>query len=90
MYDYAVLLDTTSIQKYVFGSNRLKENLGASYIVDDIYEGMIKNNPIITNKPKPKHGTQKFKGYIGGGNALFYFDTEEDAGKFLNQWTLSL
>ncbi|BCB96590.1 hypothetical protein JZK55_15120 [Dissulfurispira thermophila] len=39
---YAVLLDTMSIQKYVFSTNRLKENLGASYLVQNIYEGVLK------------------------------------------------
>lgn len=38
----AILLDTRSIQKYVFGSNKLKTNTGASYIVDGIFtEGMV-------------------------------------------------
>ncbi len=35
---YAVLLDTVSIQQYIFSSNRLKDNLGASYLVKSIYE----------------------------------------------------
>ncbi|MCH7974838.1 MAG: hypothetical protein IH949_13335, partial [Bacteroidetes bacterium] len=90
MTEYAVLLDTTSIQKYVFGSNRLKENLGASYIIKDVYAAMVKDNPIITVKPKLKDGTEEFKGYVGGGNALFYFNSTDEAQKFLNQWSLSL
>lgn len=38
----AVLIDTVSIQKYIFSSNRLKENLGASQLVKDIYDEQIK------------------------------------------------
>lgn len=30
----ALLFDTRSIQKYIFSGNRLKTNIGASYIVD--------------------------------------------------------
>lgn len=30
---YLVMVDTTQIQPYIFGSNRLRENIGASYLV---------------------------------------------------------
>ena len=30
---YLVIVDTTGIQSYIFGSNRLRENVGASYLV---------------------------------------------------------
>lgn len=36
----AILLDTRSIQKYVFGCNKLKTNVGASFLVDDIFKYM--------------------------------------------------
>ncbi len=39
----SVLLDATGIQQYVFGSNDLKENLGASYLVENIFEDTLKN-----------------------------------------------
>src|SRR5581483_5544312 len=31
---WLVVVDTTQIQPYIFGSNRLRENVGASYLVD--------------------------------------------------------
>src|SRR5437868_1848131 len=31
---WLVIVDTTQIQPYIFGSNRLRENVGASYLVD--------------------------------------------------------
>lgn len=37
----AVLMDTVSIQKYIFSSNSLKENVGASYLVKNIYKDHI-------------------------------------------------
>lgn len=37
----AVLLDTRSIQKYVFYSNELKTNVGSSYIVDKIFTDLM-------------------------------------------------
>lgn len=33
---YAVLFDVVSIQKYVFSSNELVDNLGASHIVKNL------------------------------------------------------
>jgi len=35
---FIVLIDTTGIQEYVFGSNKVAENLGASYNVKNLYE----------------------------------------------------
>jgi hypothetical protein len=34
----AVLMDTVSIQKYVFASNTLRDNLGASHIVNQLFD----------------------------------------------------
>jgi len=33
---FAVLIDTVSIQDYIFSSNKLKENIGASYIIENL------------------------------------------------------
>lgn len=81
----AVLLDTRSIQKYVFYSNELKTNVGASYIVDKIFSGVMCKDIL------GKFGFKKFVSdwkrnsdllmktqsdvdceiaYIGGGNML--------------------
>lgn len=37
----AILLDTRGIQKYVFSCNELKTNVGASYIVDRIFNDLM-------------------------------------------------
>ena len=39
----AVIIDTVSIQKYIFNSNKLKENLGASHIVKSIFLSDLKD-----------------------------------------------
>ncbi len=38
---FAVLLDITSIQKYIFESNKLKDNLGASYLIQEVYNSFL-------------------------------------------------
>ncbi len=42
----AVLVDTVSIQQYIFSSNRLKENLGASHIIENELFGIVLKNAI--------------------------------------------
>lgn len=38
----ALIIDTLSIQSYIFGSNKLKENIGGSYIIEHlVYKKMI-------------------------------------------------
>jgi hypothetical protein len=73
-----IVIDVMSIQKYVFGSNKLKDILGASYIVSNLYK-------IITSDNFSKFNPQI--GYIGGGNALVSFNTEQNANLFIKEFT---
>lgn len=73
-YRTAILFDSTSIQQYVFGSNKLRDNLGASYIVENIYNTLNDRDDLET-------------GYIGGGNALLFAKSEEDAKKIITEFT---
>jgi hypothetical protein len=52
-YITALLIDTVSIQRYVFSSNHLKENFGASYLVNNIYKEYLKKalNQTFNSKP---------------------------------------
>ena len=37
----AILFDVQSIQKYIFANNKLKANVGASYIVDTLFRQVL-------------------------------------------------
>lgn len=67
---YALLIDVASIQKYIFGSNKLAENIGASYIIENLIFEKSWLNEQLESEDKI--------GYIGGGNALLLF---EDMGR---------
>ena len=91
-YTYqAILFDTRSIQKYIFSSNRLKANIGASHLVDRVFDDVLL--PTVrrelgadalddTSWERPEMidwtdmRTAVRVGYIGGGNALLLFRTE--------------
>lgn len=99
----AVLLDVTSIQGYVFGSNKLRENLGASKLVEKAYNDHLKqalSDLGIVNIDLKQFSREPEKiafsesdspgveiGYIGGGNALLLFREPEKAEKFVEAWT---
>lgn len=95
----AVLMDVSAIQQYVFGSNKLKENLGASYLVGNIYEQYLniamKNLSIACDLQEWEAGGIRICdedidveiGYIGGGNALLFFKDNKNAVDLAKEWT---
>lgn len=78
----AILFDTMSIQQYVFGSNKLKDNLGASYIVEHVYKYLEEKVGIKSNELDI--------GYIGGGNALFFTTSEKKAKEIVKEFTTEI
>lgn len=89
----AILLDTRGIQKYVFGCNKLKTNIGASYLVDVIYkdvmngvlaklgileEGLKEWNQVDELQMLDNPGIKCETGYIGGGNMLLFINMGDD------------
>lgn len=99
-----VLIDTVSIQDYIFSSNRLKENLGASYIIESkideaVNQVLVKifGDQVNTNwKQRPEqlaitstnHSAEI--GYIGGGNTLLLFKEKSKATEFIKAFSTEL
>lgn len=98
----AVLIDTVSIQEYIFSSNKLKENIGASFLVDKIYEDVLEEALQMTVKQKIDMDSWKVTpnvvkisepnekleiGYIGGGNALILFKNKHEVKEFIKNYT---
>ncbi|MCX9076187.1 MAG: hypothetical protein OIN88_16315 [Candidatus Methanoperedens sp.] len=75
----SVLLDATGIQQYVFGSNDLKENLGASYLVENIFEGILKSS---LDKLQIKN--------VGMDEWYKIFKERSRAIAFMREWTKQL
>lgn len=88
----AVLLDTRSIQKYVFYSNKLKTNIGASYLVERIFydaaklaigecgfENAVTDWDSNTDLCKKNENVDCEIANIGGGNMLILVRDGKDA-----------
>jgi hypothetical protein len=91
MSKYTVtVIDTTGIQSYVFGSNRLRENIGASYLLaqatgDWVEEILEKNVGVPKAQQKLPIESSNLSAelvYAGGGNAMVIFRTHDFAIEF--------
>lgn len=71
-----VLVDTSQIQAFIFGSNRLRENAGASLLVSQATEDW----------PKEFLGTNSLI-YSGGGNVLLEFGDPNEATAFIRKFS---
>jgi hypothetical protein len=63
----AVYVDTRLIQQFVFLSNELKDIIGASYLVEHLFDKLIMLEEC------------RLRGYEGGGNILLVFDSKASA-----------
>ena len=96
---------TASLQRYIFQSNRLKENIGASYLAKYwLDKGLIKAtqagttswdeykaNPSIS-PPKNPVDTSKDVNliYVGGGNAALLYKSRDIAHRVVKTWSREL
>lgn len=91
----ATVIDTTGIQPYIFGSNRLRENIGASHLVDQATGDWVTwalhqtfgNNIYVPETKMPEkfiehHSLDAEVVYTGGGNGVIIFKSKEDAISF--------
>lgn len=89
----AILFDTRSIQRYIFSGNRLKTNIGASYIVEHIFEDVLVQDVLPTYFGEDQLDSVSWQqktgdigtmekaccvAYIGGGNGLILFQSTVD------------
>lgn len=86
----AILFDTRSIQKYIFSGNKLKTNIGASYLVDRLFLDILVEKVLagqfkydvdkenwLKNETILMEKNEQLQcevAYIGGGNALILFN----------------
>ena len=97
-----VVFGTASVQRYVFHSNRLKENIGASYLVeywlgdglveatqaDDTIWNMYSDNPLRDLPENPVNKEENINViYIGGGNAALLCKNKCIAKKAVKKWS---
>lgn len=84
-------IDTTGIQSYIFNSNRLRENIGASYLVSAATGEWVKETLSELKIPEDKqtepienssYGAELI--YADGGNALLIFKEKKTALEFSN------
>lgn len=93
---WLVVVDTMQIQPYIFGSNRLRENVGASYLVDAatrdwafeaVKEVAPGNNNIgprnnLTDGARIENGLDAEVLYAGGGNFVVLFGDVDKVKEF--------
>jgi hypothetical protein len=100
----AVLFDVQGIQEFVYASNYVRENIGASYLLDrELYhrelvsvlqELFSPDEPDSLNTGVEAHPLGLLKnqpvaiGYIGGGHALVYFRTKAEGLRAVERFSL--
>ncbi|CBN58549.1 MULTISPECIES: Cas10/Cmr2 second palm domain-containing protein [Kamptonema] len=105
MSEYVVtILDTTGIQSYIFNTNRLRENIGASYLIsqatgdldpstDDWVKKKLEELGVPKNRqqePIKNSGLNAELVYAGGGNAMLLFKSIDIAKDFTRKLSMQI
>jgi hypothetical protein len=96
------VVDTMQIQPYIFGSNRLRENVGASYLVDAAtgdwaFEAVKKVAPrnnigdgnTLIDDAWIENGLDAEVLYAGGGNFVVLFGGDDDEKAKQSAWAFN-
>ena len=87
MEKFLVISEVSKKQGYIFKTNKLKENIGASTIIEYITEGLPKEKLAeVLGKDIAKIKDENVVN-AGGGNSLFIMDNEDDAKEFITRTT---
>lgn len=96
------IIDTIGIQGYIFGTNQLKQNVGASFLVDcstrnwvaeslpephNVIDPQLESLHPFTNQTIENDGLKAEVVYAGGGNTMIIFTKLEDAISFSRRLT---
>lgn len=84
MEKFLVISEVSKKQGYIFKTNKLKENIGASTIIEYITEELPKEK---LKKVLEKDDIKENIVNAGGGNSLFIVDSEKDAKEFIKSTT---
>jgi len=96
------IIDTIGIQGYIFGTNQLKQNVGASYLVDcstrnwvaeslpkphNVFDPQLESLDPFTSQTIENDNLAAEVVYAGGGNTMIIFANLEDAISFSRRLT---
>lgn len=98
-------IEATGIQDYIFSSNKLKLNLGASYIIEHLLMDKLLLRVVNSNSDANKDNLKEWFikteepelvgekiriGFSGGGGCLLFCDNRETAEKFIADFSLEV
>ena len=102
---YIVVFSTASLQRYIFQSNRLKENIGASYLAKRWLEKrwvkavsaditkwkQYETGPLVKQPKKPVNEDAAINViYVGGGKAALLCEDKDSAESAVEKWSREL